>query len=56
MNLQSQRIASACAQLGLVTTATHWSDLAKQHLEKDGTYAQGKRMNQDCSNPMTLNR
>lgn len=39
MNLQSQRIADACAQLGLVTTATHWSDLAKQHLEKDGTYA-----------------
>lgn len=39
MNLQSQRIADACEQLSLVTTATSWSDLAKKHLEHDGTYA-----------------
>lgn len=38
MNLQAQRIAHACEQLGLFTTPSCWHDIAKQNLKKDGTY------------------
>ena len=38
MNLQSERIANACEQLGLHTTPGCWPELAKKHLENDGTY------------------
>ena len=39
MNLQSERIAEACQQLGLYAIPTVWPDLAKRHLEQEGTYA-----------------
>lgn len=38
MNLQSQRIADACEQLGLHSIPTSWPALAKKHLENEGTY------------------
>lgn len=39
MNLQSDRIAYACEQLGLHAMPSSWPELAKKHLEKEGTYA-----------------
>jgi hypothetical protein len=37
MNLQAERIAHYCEQLGLHTTSNCWHDLAKKHLEEEGT-------------------
>jgi DNA replication protein DnaC len=39
MNLQSERIADYCQQLGLTAIPHCWPELAKRHLEQDGTYA-----------------
>ena len=38
MNLQYDRIAEACRQLGLRAIAEAWTNLAEQHLKEEGTY------------------
>ena len=38
MNLQYDRIADACRQLGLRAIAEAWTNLAEQHLKEEGTY------------------
>ena len=39
MNLQSERIADACRQLGLYVIDQSWPILAEQHMGSQGTYA-----------------
>lgn len=39
MNLQSERIADACEQLGLQAIAEVWPNIAKHHLANEGSYA-----------------
>lgn len=39
MNLQSERIADACQQLGLQTLPEVWPLIAEQHLAKESSYA-----------------
>ena len=38
MNLQDERIADACRQLGLYTIPQSWPLIAQSHLEQDKTY------------------
>ncbi len=39
MNLQSERIADACRQLGLYALTESWPRIAEKHLEQEGSYA-----------------
>nr|ELR5108839.1 IS21-like element helper ATPase IstB [Providencia rettgeri] len=39
MNLQSERIADACRQLGLYALPESWPRIAEKHLEQEGSYA-----------------
>ncbi|SUA60356.1 transposase/IS protein [Oligella urethralis] len=39
MNLQSERIADMCRQLGLQAVGEAWSQIATQHLKEEGSYA-----------------
>lgn len=39
MNLQSERIAGMCRQLGLYAIDEVWSNVAEHHLNSEGTYA-----------------
>ena len=39
MNLQLERIAHQCEQLGLASMANEWPAVAKQVLESEGSYA-----------------
>ena len=38
MNLQSERIAGMCRQLGLYAIDKVWSNVAEHHLNSEGTY------------------
>ena len=39
MNLQSERIADACRQLGLYALPETWPRIAENHLTQEGSYA-----------------
>ena len=39
MNLQSERIADACRQLGLYALPEAWPSIAEHHLAQEGSYA-----------------
>ncbi|MDB9565499.1 ATP-binding protein [Providencia rettgeri] len=39
MNLQSERIADACCQLGLYALPENWPRIAEKHLAQEGSYA-----------------
>ena len=40
MNLQSERIADICRQLGLLALPEAWPLIAERHLSQEGTYAE----------------
>ena len=39
MNLQHERIADLCRQLGLMAMEQAWPHIADHHLQQEGTYA-----------------
>lgn len=39
MNLQSERIADACRQLGLYALPEAWPSIAEHHIAQEGSYA-----------------